>query len=40
MRTFIILFLLGFFVSCSSNRSIDNEPEEYTFPPESPGSFK
>jgi hypothetical protein len=39
MRTFVILFLLGFFVSCSSS-DIENTPEEYTFPVESPGSMK
>jgi hypothetical protein len=34
MKTFIILFLLGFFISCASNQDRVLEPEEYTFNPD------
>jgi hypothetical protein len=37
MKTFIILFLLGFFVSCASNQDQAPKPEEYTFNPEQAG---
>jgi hypothetical protein len=34
MKTFIILFLLGFFISCASNQDKPLTPEEYTFNPD------
>lgn len=40
MKTFIILFLLGFFISCASNRTADIKQDEPVFFPECPGSFK
>ena len=40
MRTAIILFLLGFFMSCASNGNNTTVAEEYTFPVEAPGRIR
>jgi hypothetical protein len=41
MRTFIILFLLGFFVSCASNQNKPVPKEEPVFPyVDYPGSYR
>lgn len=40
IKTFLILFILGFFISCSSNRDVVNTPKEETYNPESIGSVK
>jgi hypothetical protein len=41
MRTFIILFLLGFFVSCASNQNKPVHKEEPMFPyVDYPGSYR
>jgi hypothetical protein len=39
-RTFVILFLLGFFISCSSNRDVVKNPEDKNTDRESIGSLK
>lgn len=41
MKTFIILFLLGFFVSCACNRDKPLTKEEPVLPyPDHPGSYR
>lgn len=40
MKTFIILFLLVFFISCASNQDQAQKPEEYTFNPDQAGRLR
>jgi len=40
MKTFILLFLLGFFISCASNQGKVLNPEEPVFNPDQSGRFR
>jgi hypothetical protein len=40
MRTFILLFLLGFFISCASNQGMVVDPKESTVNPDQSGRLR